>query len=227
MSRKLPLSTSGIFFDDKLLAEITEQSNLYAIQKNANKALHLTCDELEQFLSTIMYMSIYSLPQSRMYWSRELRVEKVASVMSRDRWQTIKNSLHFNNNDLLEVNAGKDRLFKIRPLTDNLLPKFQVLPKSQMLAVDEQTVPFKGRSSLKQYVPSKPHTWGYNILVLCDVHGLVYDFSIYTGDISALFLDDLTFEQPLMLCSSFRALSQRTRAAYSFLTTGSLPSNCS
>ncbi|KAH7975557.1 hypothetical protein HPB52_003168 [Rhipicephalus sanguineus] len=52
-----------------------------------------------------------------------------------------------------------------------------------MLVVDEQIVPFKGRSSLKQYVPSKPHKWGYKIFVLCDVHGLVYDFSIYKGDI--------------------------------------------
>ncbi|KAL3187662.1 hypothetical protein MRX96_024701 [Rhipicephalus microplus] len=29
----------------------------------------------------------------------------------------------------------------------------------------------------------KPHKWGYKILVLCDTHGLVYDFSIYTGNI--------------------------------------------
>lgn len=94
-----------------------------------------------------------------------------------------KNSLHFNDNILLETNAGKDRLFKIRPLIDNLLPKFQALPKSQMLVVDEQMVPFKGRSSLKQYVPSKPHKWGYKIFVLCDTHGLVADFSIYTGEI--------------------------------------------
>ncbi|KAL3223997.1 hypothetical protein MRX96_027064 [Rhipicephalus microplus] len=51
------------------------------------------------------------------------------------------------------------------------------------LEVDEQIVQFKGRSSLKQYVPSKPHKWGYKIFVLCDTHGLVYDFSIYTGNI--------------------------------------------
>lgn len=49
---KAPIEYFRDFFDDKLRAEITEQSNLYAIQKNANKALHLTCGELEQFLST-------------------------------------------------------------------------------------------------------------------------------------------------------------------------------
>ncbi|KAH9378622.1 hypothetical protein HPB48_014700 [Haemaphysalis longicornis] len=146
-----------VLFDDDLLAAITEQSNLFAIQKNANKALCLTWSEMEQFLSTTMYMSVYSLPREHMYWSHKTRVEKVAEVMSRERRQTVKNSLHLNGNNLLEANAGKDRLLKIRPLIDNLLPKFQSLQKSQMLVVDERMVPFKGRSSLKQYVSTKPH----------------------------------------------------------------------
>lgn len=129
-----------------------------------------------------------------------MRGEKVAEVMSRDRWQTIKNSLHFKNNDLQQANAGIDMLFEARPVIDNLLPKFQILPKSQMLVVDERIVPFKGRSSLKQYVPSKPHKWGYKIFVLWHVHGRVYDSSIYRGT-SALFLDYLTLGQALMCWS--------------------------
>lgn len=59
---KAPIDYFRYFFDDELLSEISDQSNLFAIQKNANKALCLTCTELEQFLSTTMYMSIYSLP---------------------------------------------------------------------------------------------------------------------------------------------------------------------
>lgn len=130
-----------------------------------------------------MYMSIYSLPRSRMYWSHCTRVEKVAQVMPRDRQQNIKNNLHLNDNDLLSQNNGKDKLFKIRPFIDMLLPKFQGLPKTQKLVIDEQMVPFKGRSSLEQYLPSKPHKWGYKTFVLCDIHGMVHDFSIYTGQI--------------------------------------------
>lgn len=135
-----------------------------------------------------------------------MRVEKVVEVTSRDKWQTIKNSLHFQNNDLQQANAGKDVLFKVRPVIDNLIPKFQIL------VVDEQIAPFKGHSSLKQYVPSKPHKWGYKISVLCDVPGPVYDFSTYRGT-STLFLDYPTLEQALMLCWSFRAPYQGTRTA--------------
>ena len=49
-------------------------------------------------------------------------------------------------------------------------------------AVDEAMVPFKGRSSLKQYVPLKPVWRGFKIWVRADsVNGYVCDFSVYTG----------------------------------------------
>ena len=50
---------------------------------------------------------------------------------------------------------NRDRLFKIRPVVDYFLLKFQSLPQDRMLCVDEQIVPFKGKSGLKQYLPKK------------------------------------------------------------------------
>jgi len=49
------------------------------------------------------------------------------------------------------------------------------------LSIDEQMVPFKGRSSLKQYLPKKPHKWGYTIFVLSGNSGFAYDLEVYTG----------------------------------------------
>jgi hypothetical protein len=51
----------------------------------------------------------------------------------------------------------------------------------QELCIDEQLVPFKGRSQLKQYIPSKPHKWGYKIFVLADTKGIIHDFIPYMG----------------------------------------------
>ena len=49
-------------------------------------------------------------------------------------------------------------------------------------AIDEAMVQFKGRSSLKQYVPLKPVRRGFKIWVRADsVNGYVCDFSVYTG----------------------------------------------
>ena len=57
---------------------------------------------------------------------------------------------------------------------------------ARVLSVDEQMVPFTGASSMKQYVPKKPHQWGYKIFILADSTGVVYDFFPYTGKIDPL-----------------------------------------
>ena len=46
---------------------------------------------------------------------------------------------------------------------------------------DEQIVPFKGRHSLKQYNPRKPHKWGYKVFVLGGVSAFSYNFEVFTG----------------------------------------------
>lgn len=47
------------------------------------------------------------------------------------------------------------------------------------MAVDEQIIPTKARSSLKQYNPKKPHKWGYKVFVLSG--GFSYNFDFYSG----------------------------------------------
>lgn len=44
-------------------------------------------------------------------------------------------------------------------------------------------VPYKRKKagSLQQYLPSKPHHWGFKIFVRAGVSGIVYDFLTYTG----------------------------------------------
>jgi len=157
----------------------------YAIQKNPDKPLRLTRSELEQFIGCCMYTSIFKLPRSRMYWSLNTTVESIAGIMSRQRWEQIKSNLHFNNNDNMPslTNPDRDKLFKLRPLIDHLLFKFQAILQDQTLCIDEQMVPFKGVSGLKQYLPKKPHTWGFKIFIMCNVKSLVSNFDIYTGKI--------------------------------------------
>lgn len=48
--------------------------------------------------------------------------------------------------------------------------------------MDEQLCPTKSVSYIKQYLPLKPHKWGYKFFVLCGVSGYGYNFEIYTGN---------------------------------------------
>ena len=43
-------------------------------------------------------------------------------------------------------------------------------------------VPFKGRSSMKQYLPLKPVKCGFKVWAMANAsNGYLYDFSVYTG----------------------------------------------
>lgn len=181
-----PSDYFNYFFGAGLFDHIVYESNLFSIQKNPGKPLKLNKPDLEKFIGCCMWMSVIKLPRSRMYWANQTRISQVADVMPRDRWESIKASLHFNDNTNIPSadDPSRDRLFKIRPIIDYLLPKFQCLPQDQTLCIDEQMVPFKGKSGLKQYIPKKPHKWGYKIFVLCDTKGIVYNFEIYTGKIN-------------------------------------------
>ena len=65
-----------------------------------------------------------------------------------------------------------DRLYKLRPLLTILGDYFRGAYKlSQEISVDEAMVKYKGRSSLKQYMPLKPIKRGFKIWCLCDAKG--------------------------------------------------------
>ena len=98
---------------------------------------------------------MYKLPATQMYWNKTTRIERSSTMMTCNRWEAIKNHLHFNNNDII-LPDNIDKLFKIHHLLSSLLTKFQSTPIDEQLSLDEQIVPFKGKSSLKQYNPNKP-----------------------------------------------------------------------
>lgn len=180
-----PIDYFRYFFDNVMLEHIIEQSNLYSVQVDPEKPLQLTLPELEQFIGTVMYMSLIVLPRRRLYWSSAFRTHQVSDVISRDRWEEVKTNIHFNDNSQMPPydDPNRDKLYKLRPLVNMLLNKFRNIPLDHMLCVDEQMVPFKGISSLRQYMPKKPNKWGYKIFVLCDDKGIVYNFEVFTGKI--------------------------------------------
>ena len=50
---------------------------------------------------------------------------------------------------------------------------------------NEQMILFKGSLSLKQYMPHKPHKYGYQVFVFCDFKGIIHNFKLCTGKISS------------------------------------------
>lgn len=179
-----PLEAFLEFFDD-ILDKIVYESNLKSVQHN--KPAAITKDELLVFFGINIIMSFHSLPSIAHYWSTHdvFRVEPITRAMGRERFQTILRWLHVNDNSQVDANRG-DKLYKIRPLLDHLNVKFlQNRQMKEHLSVDESTILFKGRSSLKQYNPMKPIKRGYKLWCLCDDSGYVYKTNVYTGKTEA------------------------------------------
>ena len=103
----------------------------------------------------------------------DTRVQSIVSAMSRDRFlYMIDNTSQPNQND-----PDYDLAFKVRPLLNIVKENFRKIPKEENLCVDEQIIPFKGRSFMKQHIPKKPNRWGYKIFLLAGSEsGICYDF---------------------------------------------------
>lgn len=170
------------FFSNNLLQKIKDQSELYSVQKNANKPISISLDELKKYIRICVYASVIAL-KVRDYWSAELDVPIIFNAMSRNRFELIRSTLHFNDNSsMLPLNdPNHDRLHKLRPLIDHLNSHFSSVPCKQNLVLDRQLCATKAHSYMKQYLPDKPNKWGFKLFVLTDVQRYAYSFEIYSG----------------------------------------------
>ncbi|CAH2098361.1 unnamed protein product [Euphydryas editha] len=69
-------------------------------------------------------MTYHKLPIENLYWSydEDVGIEMVSISMPRQRFWDVKMNVHFVNND--EASSTKDKMFKVRPVTDILMNKF-------------------------------------------------------------------------------------------------------
>jgi len=67
-------------------------------------------------------------------------------------------NLHINNTkELPRQDPNYDKLYKIRPMIDILNNNFKEMWKPyRNQSVDKSMIKFKGKSSIKQYLPAKP-----------------------------------------------------------------------
>ena len=147
----------------------------------------VTVAELEAFMGFILLMGIINLPALFDYWKKRSSVPlaPVASRISRTRFFEISKYLHIANNQSLAPTGTPEysKLEKIEPILKQLGERFQrVNNLNKDVSVEEAMIPFKGRSSMKQYLPLKPTKRGIKVWVLADAHTCyVSRLQVYTG----------------------------------------------
>ena len=147
----------------------------------------VTVEELQAYMGFMILMGIVRLPSIYDYWQKEdiYHYSPVASKISQDRFFEFHRYLHFVDNSSLSPPGSPDydKLGKIRPIIEKVSEVFRsVYSPHKELSVDEAMIPFKGRSSLKQYMPKKPVKRGIKVWAVADgTNGYICDFEVYTG----------------------------------------------
>ena len=147
----------------------------------------VTVPELQAYMGFMILMGIVHLPSIYDYWKKDevFHYSPVASRISRDRFFELHRYLHFADNSILSPpgDPGYDKLGKIKPVIDRLREVFKtVYCPHKNVSVDEAMIPFKGRSTMKQYMPLKPIKRGIKVWAMSDaINGYVSEFDVYTG----------------------------------------------
>jgi Transposase IS4 len=168
-----------LFLPLSLLQQWTGFTNEYAKPRNDERDWRTTPQELYAFIGVHIFMGICDLPDYHMYWSHEYGHSFVSSTFSRERFHELL--YYFHVAPIQPPLSASDRLYHVRPLIKSLQESFhrQYQP-SRYLTLDESIVAFKGRSAIKQYIPSKPHKWGYKVYCLASDDYLL-SFEVYEG----------------------------------------------
>ena len=193
---KVPIPSSAIgmfflFFTSSLMDYIVNQTNQFALEcmggEKFSKWTQVTVEELQAYMGFMILMGLVKLPSIYDYWQRDeiYNYSPVASRITRDRFFELHRYLHFADNSTLAPPGSPEynKLGKVLPIINSLTKSFQsVYTPHRDVSVDEAMIPFKGRSTLKQYMPQKPVKRGIKVWALADaMNGFVSMFQVYTG----------------------------------------------
>lgn len=169
------------YIDDDLINLIVEKSNQSSMERNG-KSLNLSIKECKTFIGITLLMSCINYPNVRMYWNRKYAFPIITEAMSRTRFLQLRNSLKLvNDQDITPQMRLNDKLWKVRPMIDQVLQGCQTQKRHQEISIGEIIIPFTGTCAIRQYCPGKLHSTGLNTFILANPNGLVCDILVHQG----------------------------------------------
>ncbi|PNF23122.1 hypothetical protein B7P43_G06682, partial [Cryptotermes secundus] len=181
-----------LFFGDSFFDMLCQETNRYYLQHRehydrsykALKWVDVTSAEMRKFFAIIFLMGHTRRDNLKEYWSTDpfLEIPIFSKLMSRKRFEQIWWCLHFNDNELQPQSTS--RLFKIQPLLNFFVQKFQTVYKpNQQLSLDESVIPWRGRLRMRTYNPGKLTKYGLLVCVVTEsTSGYIGNLEIYSGE---------------------------------------------
>jgi hypothetical protein len=114
------------------------------------------CSEIMLVLGVMLVMSYNHVPSFSDYWSNNASLgnDAIKSAISRNRCQLLLAKMYFNNP---EKDGNAPKTYYMDEVVACFKKTFmEAREESPFQSIDESMAKFKGRSSLKQYLPLKP-----------------------------------------------------------------------
>jgi len=126
-------------------------------------------------------MGLNRLPSYRNYWSKHVLLKNnfISKIMSVNNCEHISRFIHFSDNNT----ESNNKLNKILLLISYFNSKWESMSlRTNYFTVDETMIPYRGRLSIKQYIPSKPVKYGVKVYAVSTASlGYILKWHIYTG----------------------------------------------
>jgi len=193
-----PIDVYNCFLCDDIIKIIVIETNRQALKYKRNWT-NTNEVEIKNFLAIVMYTGLVSYPKISDYWSRQPLFYNtfVPKIMPRNRFQELLRFFHVADNDTI---VHGDRLGKIQPLVVKLVNNFKKYKvPGENVVIDETMIPFRGRLSFRQYIPSKSARYGVKLFKICDNIGYTYDLIIYSGKNTTSISNDITCASKVVL----------------------------
>ncbi|GFW80919.1 piggyBac transposable element-derived protein 3 [Trichonephila clavipes] len=131
---------------EEIVSYMNNLDELSELSEDGLEYSDAAADFLPDFVSSIedsdsdSEISVVHLPNYRTYWSEELEFDRIKEKMPLKKFETFRQYLHFNDNykHLPRVHTSHDRLYKIRPLYDELNKNFAKVALERHRSIDEQ-----------------------------------------------------------------------------------------
>lgn len=156
-----------LLFDTEVIDLVMVFTNLYG-KRHIKVWKDIDTVEMKSFIGLLFLSGLnkQGISDYRDFWDPMFGIPLFSATMCKTRFQEIMRCLRFD--DKRNRNIG-DKFAPIRTLWEKVMSNLQnrYIP-GENLTIDEQLVPYRGRVSFRQYMPSKPDKYGMKVWWICD-----------------------------------------------------------
>ncbi|XP_070982190.1 piggyBac transposable element-derived protein 4-like [Oncorhynchus clarkii lewisi] len=185
-SRALDIeSTFRLFVTPAIERIIVDMTNLQGVRKYGDGWRPMDSTDLRAYVGLLILAGVYrSLGEAAAsLWDAESGRTVFRATMPLKVFHKYSRLLRFDDRQSRPARLATDRLAAIREVWDLWEERLPALYNpGPDVTVDEQLVPFRGRCSFRQYIPSKPAKYSIKSWVACNAKSsYAWKMQVYTG----------------------------------------------